>query len=992
MGGVPVVDAASVPLVGREDETSRLSALLGIRPARLPTAGTSTVVLVDGDAGVGKTRLLSEVTDGARNAGWQVVVGHCLDFGDDALPYLPFTEVVGRLSAELPTVVSRVLDARPALARLQPGDRLLSRPGDPHTAPRASLDRRELFEAVHAVLEAAGERAPTLLIIEDAHWADQSTREILSFLFSRTFLRPVIIAVSYRADDLHRRHPLRAQVAEWSRLAGVERLHLEPLSSGAVRQLLAQLHPASLTEDQITKIIDRADGNPFFVEELVGAADTDKLLPADLADLLLVRLDKLSEGARQVVRAASVAGRRVSHSQLVAVSGLDETSLESALREAVEINVLVSGESAYAFRHALLAEAAYDDLLPGERVRLHARYADALRKGQASGTAAELARHARLALDHETALDASIRAGREAMSVGGPDDAARHFEQALQLLADPQRRPGNISADIHGDIKADIDVDQLVIDTAEALMAGGHPLRADALLADRLTRLPGDTSPAMRARLLANRADAMIMIEPEEDPLAVSAEAVRLLSPEGSSLRAEVLSSHARILSAYGRYEEAQTVGLEALTLAEKLDLRVLASDVITTLSGLKKAGPPDALRTALREAVRRAEASGALQAELRARFLLGRSHDDHAEWDDAERWYRSTLARGTDAHLPWAPSVFDARWELAWLTHLRGRWDETLELTDLTDQNPPVVARQLLDLMRLQVEFARGQDLVELAAMRSSWAVDGLVGIYACGLTIEVAGRNGDPQGAVSTYDEGVAVLSRIWHPAFGARIRLAATAVGAVADNLAETASDDRPAFTDAARRLNAEGHAVLTESQDPSGFWGPEGQAWLRRLDAETLRVRWLTGSDPAPVDELVAAWEETVQRFDALGQPYQTAITRAALADILTASGDGGGAEQQRRLAREVAVGLRAAPLITRLDAHLASGVGSHSGLTPRELEVLELVALGRSNTEIGKHLFITGKTASVHVSNILAKLGAAGRTEAAAIARRQGILP
>ena len=162
------------------------------------------------------------------------------------------------------------------------------------------------------------------------------------------------------------------------------------------------------------------------------------------------------------------------------------------------------------------------------------------------------------------------------------------------------------------------------------------------------------------------------MIEPEEDPLAVSAEAVRLLSPEGSSLRAEVLSSHARILSAYGRYEEAQTVGLEALTLAEKLDLRVLASDVITTLSGLKKAGPPDALRTALREAVRRAEASGALQAELRARFLLGRSHDDHAEWDDAERWYRSTLARGTDAHLPWAPSVFDARWELARRAHLR--------------------------------------------------------------------------------------------------------------------------------------------------------------------------------------------------------------------------------------------------------------------------------------------------------------------------------
>ncbi len=985
MVGVPIPDADQAPLVGRESETSRLTALLGIRPARLPSSGTSTVVLVDGDAGVGKTRLLSEVADDARAEGWQVVVGHCLDFGDDALPYLPFTEVIGRLSADLPAVVSRVLETRPVLARLQPGVRLLSRPGAPHAAPRASLDRRELFEAVHAVLEAAGEQAPTLLIIEDAHWADQSTREILSFLFSRTFPWPVAIAVSYRADDLHRRHPLRAQVAEWSRLAGVERLHLEPLPSEAVRQLLAQLHPAALTEDQITKIVDRADGNPFFVEELVGAADEADRLPADLADVLLVRIDKLSEGSRQVVRAASVAGRRVTHSQLAAVSGLDEPTLETALREAVESNVLVAQESAYAFRHALLAEAAYDDLLPGERVRLHARYAEALRQGQASGTAAELARHARLALDYDTALDASIRAGREAMSVGGPDDAARHFEQALHLLADPQRRPGTINGDV--------DVDQLVMDTAEALMAGGNPLRADALLADQLKRLPADTPPRVRARLLAARADAMIMIEPEDDPLAVSAEAVRLLPAESSSVRAGVLASHARILSALGHYEEAQTVGLEALALAERLDLRVLASDVITTLSGLKKAGPPDALRTALLEAVRRAESSGALQAELRARFLLGRSYDDHAEWEEAERWYRSALARGTEAHLPWAPWVFDARWELAWLTHLRGRWDEMLQLTDLAGQNPPLVARQLLDLMRLQVEFARGHEPVELPALRSSWAaVDGLVGIYACGLTIEVAGRNGEPGQAVSVYDEGVAVLSKIWHPAFGARIRLAATAVAAVADNLDETASDDRPALLDAARRLNAEGHAVLTESRDPSGFWGPEGQAWLQRLDAETLRVRWLAGSDLPAAAELIAAWEETVQRFATLGHPYQTAITRTALADILTASGDAIGAEQQRRLAREVAVALGAAPLADRLDAHLPSSAGGHSGLTPRELEVLELVALGRSNTEIGKHLFITGKTASVHVSNILAKLGAAGRTEAAAIARRRGILP
>ena len=367
--------------------------------------------------------------------------------------------------------------------------------GDRGGAARGSLDRSELFEAVHALLEATAHRAPLLLVVEDAHWADQSTRDMLSFLFVRTFVSPVVIVVSYRADDLHRRHPLRAQVGEWLRLRGVERLHLAPLEDGAVRELIASLHPDPMAEDQLAEIVARSEGNPFFVEELVGVtAGPDRRLPTDLVGVLLARIDRLDESTRQVVRAASVAGRRVSHAQLAAVTGVAEPALEEALRQAVEANVLVTQQSAYAFRHALLAEATYDDLLPGERVRLHAAYADALRLGRASGTAAELARHARLAMDDETAIDASIRAGREAMSVGGPDEAARHFEQALQLLADPRR--GSV----------DVDLAQLLVDTAEALLASGHPMRADALLAEQLARLPADAPAAWRPRLLAARA------------------------------------------------------------------------------------------------------------------------------------------------------------------------------------------------------------------------------------------------------------------------------------------------------------------------------------------------------------------------------------------------------------------------------------------------------------------------------------------------------
>ena len=469
--GAPVRDMMDVvpgqtsrTLVGRDAELAELASLAGVRPRadEGDRGGALRAVLLSGDAGVGKTRLLVELSDLAGADGWQVFAGHCLDFGDSALPYLPFSEVLGRMAAALPDVVDTVAGAHPALTRLQPGRRVLSSQdeGEP-----SSLDRADLFEAVHELFEAAAEKAPVLLLVEDTHWADQSTRDMLSFLFSRPFEGPVSVVASYRSDDLHRRHPLRAQVAEWSRIRGVERLQLQPLAAPDVRTLISELHPAPLEAEEVDGIVDRAEGNAFFVEELVGAASgAGRWVPAELADLLLVRLDRLDDTARQVARAASVAGRRVSHDMLAAAAGLDGAALDAGLRGAVETNVLVADERGYAFRHALLGEAVYDDLLPGERVRLHAAYAEALSSGAATGTAAELARHARLALDLVTALTAAVQAGDEARAVGGPDEAAHHYQQALELLADPQRARD-----------ADVDLSKLVVKTVESLTASGTP-------------------------------------------------------------------------------------------------------------------------------------------------------------------------------------------------------------------------------------------------------------------------------------------------------------------------------------------------------------------------------------------------------------------------------------------------------------------------------------------------------------------------------------
>jgi DNA-binding CsgD family transcriptional regulator/tetratricopeptide (TPR) repeat protein len=978
-------------LVGRDAELTEIASLLGVRSSTDSVDEGEVAerdhVVLSGDAGVGKTRLLMELRDLALAADWQVVAGHCLDFGDSALPYLPFSEVLGRLEAELPELVAKVTYEHPALSRLRPGRRVMG--ADTHDSERqtgesdGSVDRADLFTAVHALLETAAETAPLLVVVEDCHWADQSTRDLLSFLFSRPFEGPVAVVASYRSDDLHRRHPLRRQVAEWTRLRGVERLQLSPLPDDDVRALVALLAPAGLTDGELDAIVGRAEGNAFFVEELVGAAGMSDL-PMDLADLLLVRLDRLDDHARQAVRVASVAGRKVAHDLLAATSGLDARDLEEALRKAVEMNVLVAGDGRYSFRHALLGEAVYDDLLPGERVRLHAEYAAALADGRAPGTAAELARHARLANDLDAALAAAIRAGDEAAAVGGPDEAAQHYQQALELLADPARRERFTG-----------DVSKLAVAAAAAVTNAGQPHRAAKLLAEQLAQLPEDSPDFCRARMLAARADALFVTEPDEDPLAVSQQAVDLLPADAGGLRAKVLAIHARILSGYGRYDEAQSVGLDALAVAERLDLHELASDVITTLSGLKKAGPKEGLRSALADAVERAVTTGAVHAEMRARFFMGRSYQDWAEYADAERWFRSARDTALAAGLPWTPYGFEGRWQLAWVKYVLGDWDEVLELTDVTGEHAPPIPAAMLESVRLLVLAAQGEPVAKRArALRRFWEDEGSVAIHSVVAELSEAARADDPHAVVDVYRDVVGVLGRIWHEWFSARIRLAATTAAAIADRMPRLSAAERATYLEEVERLLEEGHVVLQKYADPSGHWGPEGRAWMKRLDAETLRARWLAGTDAPPQDVLVDTWRDTEQLFADFGHVHELAAVRTTLAGILRATGDPAGAREVGDLAREAAHRLGAAPLLEALKAAGSTptrGDGPSDTLTAREAEILALVAEGRSNGEIGKQLFISSKTVSVHVSNILGKLGAAGRTEAAAIARRRGLL-
>jgi DNA-binding CsgD family transcriptional regulator/tetratricopeptide (TPR) repeat protein len=987
MGHMPTTTDIDGPLVGRAEELERLAGLVGVGTS--PDDVRPEAVLLAGDAGVGKTRLLVELRRRAEQAGWRVMCGHCLDFGESALPYLPFSEAFGRLAAEAPALASSLVTAGPAVARLMPARRLMS-DEPPDRDDSGPIDRRELFESVHAALELLGRAAPMLLIVEDVHWADQSTREMLSFLFSRGFATPVSIVASYRSDDLHRRHPLRTTAAEWSRLPGVSRLELGRLPDADVRTLVRTLHPLPLPERAVRGIVERAEGNAFFTEELVAAAESGTgVLPVALADLLLVRLDRLDDEARQVVRAAAVSGRRVSHEVLAQVVELEPGALDGAIRTAVERNLLVpTPGDVYAFRHALLAEAVYDDLLPGERIRLHAAYATALAKGGFGGTAAELARHARAAGDLPTAARASIAAGDEAMTVAGPDEAARHYEVALELA---------MATGLD-----DVDLVDLTLHACKATIAAGHTLRALALAQHQLGELPPDRSDRDRARLLHAVALAAIVADTNLDLLAVTSEALQLVPADPPSpLRARLTILHARASLERGRDDDAARWAAEARVMGEQLELADVLADAATTLARIgERAGDPEAAQVLLEETVAEARSAGVLNAELRGLFSLAILHYERGRLPESiEIWGRAAEVART-AGRPWAPFGLEARVMGAQAAYVAGDWDRAAREADVRGESPPEVAEAMLTSVGLAVRAGRGdaEALALVPHLRRQWDVEGMVTLLTTTAGIDLHGDRGDIDAAVALHDEAVASLVQLWERKdFQARVRFSGLLIGQLASAAGRTGSRDRGALLDLASEPLDVARRIGEQRAAAAWGHGPEHRAWLVRTEAEHARLRWLAGVDAPEAGELEALWRRALGAFEEFGHVFEVARSRARLAAVLRAAGNAAEAAEHVRLATEVARQLGAEPLQSELRALGAPAPArgpaarAEEALTAREREVLALVAEGRSNREIANQLYISAKTVSVHISNILAKLGAAGRTEAVAIARRRGLL-
>jgi predicted ATPase len=390
---------SSPTFVGRSEELAVLDSAL----ARA-SEGVPAFAFVAGESGVGKSRLVAEFEARAASAGVRVLVGHCLELGGTIFPYAPLVEALRPLGESLPDATSQ-----------------------PH-----------VFEALLALLDRLG---PVALVIEDLHWADPSTRDFLTFLVRSARTEALCLLATYRSDELHRRHPLRPVLAELERAPGVERIALERFTRAEVAEQLTGILDDEPDAALADRLYARGQGNALYTEELLAAsAEGSGELPATLRDALLDRFERLPAAAQEVVRVASVAERPIGHALLEAV--LPAGDLLDGAREAVAHQLLVTQQDGtYAFRHALVGEAIYEDLLPGERTALHAALGRAIEAdpellgddAHAAAVPAELACHWHGAHDLPRALAASAAAGVEARRVHAPGEALRHFEDALGL-------------------------------------------------------------------------------------------------------------------------------------------------------------------------------------------------------------------------------------------------------------------------------------------------------------------------------------------------------------------------------------------------------------------------------------------------------------------------------------------------------------------------------------------------------------------------------
>ncbi|MGW2592118.1 helix-turn-helix transcriptional regulator [Streptomyces sp. NPDC001515] len=1020
--------SVSPVFVGRTGEFSTLTEALARAAAPTGGGGGPQALLVGGEAGVGKTRLVEEFLSVAVRREAVVAVGGCVEIGADGLPYAPFSTALRTLHRTLPEEMAAACAGQEReLARLLP------ELGEAGRGAADEHDTARLFELTARLLERISADRVVVLVLEDLHWADSSTRHLVAYLFRTLRTGRLVVVGTYRADDIHRRHPLRPLLAELDRLRTVRRIELRRFNRAEVRRQLTGILADTPEPALVDEIFARSDGNAFFVEELactLESGDGDgTVLPDSLRDLLLVRVEALSDDAQRVARIVAEGGSTVEYELLAAVAGLAEDELIEALRGAVGANLLLTTPegNGYRFRHSLVREAVSDDLLPGERSRLNRRYAEALeadpslvRDGE---RATRLASYWYGAHDAAKALPAVLKASVEARHRNAYAEQLRLLERAMELWDDAPEavrdtlRPIDY-AEVYpagGPEGPALRYLDLMAEATIAARFGGERERALAICKRALRLLEGEDD-ALRAAWFWVQRSRLVQDTTRGDgwdELATAEELVRGLPP--SAVHADVLTSVAgwgalhrpgpdTLVATDRAVEYARLVGAESIELHARLTRGWLTVDAGAVDEGIAE-------MYAVRD---RADELGIVGIMGRASINLpsilegtGRLLEAVAA---ADRGIETCHAHGVADMESWV------RTNQAMALFSLGRWDEALAATDAASRTALSRKSQgLVASRRTEVALARGNTAEaehQLALARRCFGTSDpqpqhFINLNRHALTIAV--QQGSLPEARRVFEAQAAEGFPPGTQRYAFPMLHVVAAAEADARGLPAT-EPGRPAVL-----------ALVRSHLKRLPVFVPVWAAYAVLIEAELARAEGVDTPEH---------WASAAHAFAPLSRPYELAQIHHRWAEaLLIAAGDRGAATTLLRDAHGAARRLGARPLTesvellagrARIDlgdaaapdekvpdavtvpargeepegpdheeqlrAAAAAAVESF-GLTPREQDVHRLVAAGHTNRRIAEELYISPKTASVHVSNILAKLGVNGRGEAAALAHR-----
>lgn len=949
-----------VPLSGRTAELAFMETAF-----RDVAGGRQRCVLLGAEAGGGKSRLAQEFADRISDRAF-ILKGGCIEQQESALPYAPVTALLHELvrlrgQSLITSLVGR--EGARELAWLLPEFGEISERFD------AGIARSRLFETLRRLFEELARDLPLVLIIEDIHWADQGTFDLLRFLTRRLKGIRLMLILTYRPEEASASNAMRTTIADLSLSEGCDAVKLPRLTRKEIGMQLEGLLGRLPTPAMVNSVYARGCGIPLFTEALVDASGSLRTdVPGSLNDYLLKAVRDVPATTRALLKMIALGGTHVTHSLLRNVANKPDLELAELLLPAIMAGILVSDREGYAFRHALIHNAVRDDLIAGEKVAIHLIYADVLERGPVPSYriwhSVALARHWQGAGQAERCLKWAWHAAAEAAAAFAYMDQMEMLKLVLAAWPEVENANGLIGADHCKVLEL----------AADAACWAAEAEQGLAFVERALAELDIDRDGELLAGLLLQRA----VMRQHSLIAGEIADLERALdhATRPTRLRADALGQFSRALILRGEFDRAKQLGEQLIDLAERLDdeeYRIEALVIEALVSFAENGSDVEAFWSV----ARRADHASIGRVEVLAGAALLQALLETGN-------YASILEIG--------PAIFERTVELGQARYIGAIVGSPL-------------CRAYLALGRVSAAAETCERMAALDPLPL-----GLIQVFECRAEIAIVLGDADRIAAAVRSLRGLPPGPQVvdYMEANLLRFEIESGALSGNCDYSAELVRSARKYLK--TRRgvswsilVSAIRVAVDTNQNDVAlDLAELAARASCRNMLEQVLRLEISAEMSRVTASDL-DTWESVARSWAGLSQPFPQAYAlMQAGAAAMNAGKRAIGAHNFRR-ALHLAQSIRAQPLSHQIEAIAAkaridlrdgeSGYVPRApfGLTDREFEVLRLIANGQSNREIAKNLFISPKTASVHVSNILSKLSVPNRGAAAAIAHRLRII-